>query len=249
MNNLSNNLLRTIKFSILIPAKQTLSWYIWYIERKLAGTDKKLVDDYFSKHQIIKLHIGCGSNILNGWLNTDLYSKDSQVNCLDATKPFSFNNDSFDYIYSEHMIEHITYIQGLQFLSECYRVLKPGGKIRIATPDLVFLIDLYKNDKSILQKDYIKWSIDKFIGAVTNYEDTFVINNFMRAWGHTFIYDEKVLHNSLGMMGFNGITKCALNESADEQLRYLENETRMPPGFLELESIIIEATKPIKSNT
>ncbi len=50
------------------------------------------------------------------------------------------------------MIEHTPYPQGFLMLSECYRILREGGIIRIITTNLAFLIDLYKNDKSDVQK-------------------------------------------------------------------------------------------------
>ena len=65
------------------------------------------------------------------------------------------------------MIEHITYPQGIFMMSECYRILKANGKIRISTPNLAFLIDLYNKDKSDLQQEYIKWATDQFIHSLT----------------------------------------------------------------------------------
>lgn len=66
----------------------------------------------------------------------------------------------------------------------------------------------------------------------------------MREWDHKLIYDEKVLRYSLENVGFVKIRKYNLMDSDDDHLRYLENESRMPAGFLKLESIILEATKP-----
>lgn len=109
------------------------------------------------------------------------------------------------------------------------------------------MIDLYGEPKSQLQMDYIKWATDAFVHAAPCYDATFVINNFVRDWGHLFIYDEKTLCLSLENAGFSNITKCDLNESADESLRNLENEQRMPKGFLKLESITLEATKLLAS--
>jgi predicted SAM-dependent methyltransferase len=57
----------------------------------------------------------------------------------------------FDYVFSEHMIEHVSYAEGLLMLRECLRVLKPGGRIRIATPSLEVLLDLYKPSKTPIQ--------------------------------------------------------------------------------------------------
>lgn len=209
----------------------------------MVGTDRKIIDKYFKSQKIRKLHIGCGENILKGWLNSDYHPISTQVLRLDATKPFPFKNDEFDYVFSEHLIEHITYPQGLQMLAECYRILKSSGKLRVATPDLLFLIELYRSDKSELQKEYIKCDTDKNIKYAPCYEDTFVINNLMRNWGHKFIYDEKTLRYSLEKVGFTRISKYELSDSDNEELRNLENVGRMPEGFLKLQSIVLEGTK------
>jgi predicted SAM-dependent methyltransferase len=59
---------------------------------------------------------------------------------LDATTPFPFDCGTFDYIYCEHMIEHISWQKGQTMLRECHRVLKPRGVMRIATPaDILFV--------------------------------------------------------------------------------------------------------------
>jgi predicted SAM-dependent methyltransferase len=214
-----------------------------YIVRKLARTDKKIIKDYANKTQVKKLHIGCGENILRGWLNSD-YLPPKRILHLDATKTYPFKNDEFDYIFSEHMLEHTNYLEGLQMLSECFRVLKPKGKIRISTPDLSFLIDLYRSDKSELQIKFVKYSTDQWIRYAPYYADTFVINNYMRFWGHKFIYDEKVLRDSLTRVGFIDINKFNVCESDDEALQNLENVSRLPSGLISLESLVLEGTKP-----
>jgi len=143
------------------------------------------------------------------------------------------------------MIEHIGYAQGRHMLSECCRVLKPGGKLRISTPDLSFFVQLYREKKGELERQYIKWMTDNFIPSATSYRDTFVINNSMRNWGHQFIYDEKVLREALEMAGFEAIRRCTLQQSNDVELDGLERELRMPNGILALETVVLEAVKPI----
>lgn len=214
--------------------------------RKFGLVDRQIIKKYLSRKYIRKLHIGCGNNILdNGWLNTDYYLYSDTIMYLDATQPFPLDNESFDYVFSEHMIEHISYPQGQMMLNECFRILKPNGRIRISTPDLSFLIDLYKEDKSYLQKEYIKWITDKRLKYASRYEDTFVINNFVRDWGHQFIYDEKTLRLSMVKAGFSSIVRCNLNESGDDLLRNLENEKRLPKDFLRLETFTLEGVKPM----
>ncbi len=214
---------------------------------RLTGIDTAIIQSYFAERKIRKLHIGCGENILDGWLNSDHFQHSSSILHLDATDVFPFANDMFDYIYSEHMIEHISYSHGLAMLKECHRVLRNNGTIRISTPNLQFVIDLYRDNKSELQMEYIKWATDTYIETAPYYDDTFVINNFVRCWGHAFIYDEKTLRSSLEKAGFAKIIRCDLNESEHETLRNLENERRLPKGFLELESVTLEGTKIFNS--
>jgi predicted SAM-dependent methyltransferase len=178
-----------------------------------------------------------------GWLNADLFPWSVRLLHLDATEPFPIGSVEIDYVFSEHMIEHISYSQGSHMLFECHRVMRDGGIIRVSTPNLAFLIDLYKEEKSALQKEYIKWETNQFIHFAPYEDATFVINNYVRDWGHQFIYDEKTLTASLERAGFRCVTRCELNESRHKALQSLENEDRMPAGFLKLETICLEATK------
>src|SRR5258706_15895978 len=84
-----------------------------------------------------KLHIGCGTLRFDGWVNIDLERRPGIVDIqLDATQPFPFEDNSCQFIYSEHFLEHLTVEQGLHFLRECHRLLIPGGALRIAMPSL-----------------------------------------------------------------------------------------------------------------
>lgn len=206
--------------------------------------DRDPVARYVAAHPVRKLHIGCGDNLLPGWLNADRHPFSDAVLPLDAARVFPLPDAGFDYVFSEHLIEHLEYRAGLFLLAECRRVLKPGGRIRVATPDLAFLMDLYRRDKSELQASYVEWATASFVPDAPFAADVFVINNFVRAWGHTFLYDEKVLRDSLLRAGFEDVVRCALGASSDPELCGLENESRMPPGFLRLESIVLEARRP-----
>jgi len=213
-------------------------------KRRLMRTDNKIMEDYSRKHRIAKLQLGCGGHIIDGWLNSDYNPTSASVLQLDATQPFPFKDGTFDYIFNEHLIEHISYPQGMRMLAECYRVLAPGGKIRISTPDLAFLVALYRNEKSELQKAYIAWATDTFIAHAPFYDEVFLINNFVKDWGHQFIYDEKTLRYALEKNRFSDVTQCDLNHSRDNALCNLENEGHMPRGFLQLETLVLEGTKP-----
>src|SRR5260221_172664 len=98
---------------------------------------------YLETHPIHKLQLGAGSNVLDGWFNTDMLPVPPTIFFLDCTKRFPFADATFHYVFSEHHLEHLSYREGLSMLRECCRVLRPDGKIRIATPDLEVLLGLY----------------------------------------------------------------------------------------------------------
>lgn len=220
---------------------------VFMASRRLRGVDRTIARTYLDSHAVRKLHIGSGSNLLDGWLNSDYFPKSPGVLHLDARGRFPFADGQFDYVFSEHMIEHIGYRDGAAMLKECFRVLRPGGRLRISTPDLAFLMNLRRDDRSELQNDYIRWSINKFLKGVPSADETFVINNFVRRWGHLFIYDEKALRAAFIEAGFDEVMRCNLNESQDPALRGLEHEARLPKGFLRLETMTLEGIKPPKS--
>jgi predicted SAM-dependent methyltransferase len=230
-------------FLLIRDILDVVKLFIYNAKRGFGLVDRETISAYIRGNKIRKLHIGCGDNVLDGWLNSNYYPATSNILHLDVTQPFPLSNDEVDYIFSEHMIEHISREDGLLMLNECFRVLKPDGKLRISTPNLLFLVELYKSDKSELQLEYIKWATDTFIPNVSAYEGAYVINNFVRDWGHSFIYDEKTLRLSLEKAGFTNITKCELNQSDSDVFRDLENESRLPAGFLKLETISLEGTK------
>jgi len=190
-----------------------------------------------------KIHLGCGEHRLPGWLNADAHPV-GEVMYLDVTRKFSFPDNTFDYAYSEHLIEHLGYKEGLCMLAECFRVLRPGGYLRIATPDVAVLFALCADNLSELQKQYLKWMVDTYMPAAA-YNGIFVLNYFFRHWEHRFLYDEKALRYSLEQAGFAAIVKCAVGLSRSPELGGLENQQRMPAGFLALETVVLEAMKPV----
>jgi predicted SAM-dependent methyltransferase len=216
--------------------------------------DDRITRSYLGTDGAKKLQIGCGRHFLPGWLNSDYHPKTRDVLHLDATRRLPFEDDAFDYVFSEHMIEHFDFPRGQELLRECHRVLAPGGVVRIATPDLAFLIDIYRpdeppeRDRYVVQSEFLGHFLETEIkdrerNAPRNY-DAFLINKFVRAWGHEFIYDEKTLRYAMETAGFGEVVRCDVMESPHEALRELEHVGRKPPGHLALESLVLEATKP-----
>ena len=76
-----------------------------------------------------KLNIGCGDTFINdiSWINIDIDSNSKDVISHNILKDIPFSNESFDFIYTSHFIEHIPLEKIDFFFRECSRVLKKRG--------------------------------------------------------------------------------------------------------------------------
>jgi len=81
----------------------------------------------------IKLNLGCGNHILDGWENYDLYPSEN-VKKLDLNRlPYPFPDNYADEILVSHVLEHL-YAPIYEAMLELHRILKPGGKLAVALP-------------------------------------------------------------------------------------------------------------------
>jgi len=204
-----------------------------------------VITDYLNSHTVKKLQLGASNNLLPEWLNTDISINHKSVVYLDATQRFPFNNDTFDYIVSEHMIEHVPYQAAQSMLRECYRVLQPSGRVRLATPDLRVLLALHNREKTDAQIRYIDWAITRFMPNVQECRDVFVINNFFHSWGHCFLYDHEMLQRALETAGFCRIQFYKPGTSDDSNLRNLEfhGKELQSEEINQFETIVVEGSK------
>lgn len=181
-----------------------------------------MVARYIKEHAVRKLQIGAHVCALPGWLNTDLYPQSVTDVSLDATKTFPLPDESFDYVFSEHQLEHISYSEGVEMLGECRRILRPGGKIRLAVPSLDRLVELVKPTRTDLQERYIRYSSQFFWPSVQNPGPCFAFNSAFMYWGHKFIYDKATLRYTLEATGFMQVQFFAPGASDDPSLTGIE---------------------------
>ena len=80
----------------------------------------------------MKLNIGCGKDVQEGYINIDLNSDDRRVLKLDLCKPLPFDTNSIDAILAIKVFEHLLNYQDT--FNECMRVLKPNGLLVINVP-------------------------------------------------------------------------------------------------------------------
>lgn len=173
----------------------------------------RLAQYYLDRERSTRLHVGCGAVKLEGWVNADIDPRAQLIINLRRRLPFPEN--ALDRIYSEHVLEHVSAEDGVAFLREAYRTLKPGGVMRVAMPDLDDLIDGYSNDWK--RFDWLHWPGHEFIQTRAE-----MLNIAFRWWGHLYLYNREELERRLREAGFSSITFCEHGESPHEDLRDLE---------------------------
>ena len=144
------------------------------------------------------------------------------------------------------MIEHVPWHSGRAMLKECNRILKPGGTIRVATPDLAVLLGLYRARAGSARRAVRPLDRRPVMPEPRAYKASFVINNAFRSWGHQFLYDAELLEMALREAGFAGIRRCAYGASADENLRGIESHGRNvgDQEMAAFETMVFEADRP-----
>lgn len=185
------------------------------------GRRRRQIRRYLTTTPVPKLHLGTGHNRLAGWLNTDR-DVDAEVVLLDATRPFPLPDGTVDYVFAEHLVEHLPYSDALRMLQESYRVLTPGGRVRLATPDLDSLVSLLRGDHGEVGARYATWLCESYFPEAHGPPATFAVNQVLRGWGHRFVYDEATLRATLEAVGFTDVERHPFGDSADPGLKGLE---------------------------
>lgn len=131
-----------------------------------------------------------------------------QVYYLDVTGRFPFPDGSFARAYSSHMLEHLYPDEAGRCVREIQRVLRPGGLLRLAVPDLDFLVTHYDPQNPAL-----------FLRGIFQGESR-ATHPRARHWWH---YNAHSLGELLQAAGFRDIRRCAYREGADPAVARLDN--------------------------
>lgn len=84
----------------------------------------------------LKLNLGCYDRKLHGWTNIDIRPEVNPDIVDDAFKLEKFESNTVDIIYCSHMLEHLTFTEAHMALVRWYDLLKDGGILRLAVPDM-----------------------------------------------------------------------------------------------------------------
>lgn len=148
----------------------------------------------------LKLHLACGPHIVDGWVNIDIL-KEKGIVVHDLREPLPYKDSHVDAIFHEHFIEHLSKTEAEAFLKDCYRVLKPGGVMRIGWPDLKKLINAYVFKKRTY-RDYVLPHIPNHRFG-ENWDEIF--SDCLFSWEHKYAYTVNHLKTVLADVGFRNV--------------------------------------------
>jgi predicted SAM-dependent methyltransferase len=104
----------------------------------------------------MKLNMGCGYNPLDGYLNLDSSRESAAERTMEA-HDLSFESCSVTEIKALQLIEHLGFFKTRFFLSECWRVLKPGGTLVLETPDIEKTFEVFLAGDRAVKEAALGW--------------------------------------------------------------------------------------------
>jgi hypothetical protein len=176
----------------------------------------------------VKLEVG-GVKKREGWLVTNVNA--TARHYMDATQTWPFEPGEVSHMYADNVIEHITLAAGRSMLAEAFRCLRPGGVIRLVTPDIRTHVEIYLSGANPTDSDAGKSYAA--LGEILEHPIDMVripIGSFGHHAG--YVYDFETLAAELIRAGFNSPVRCVLGESEHSELagldrRSLEGGTQM----------------------
>lgn len=159
----------------------------------------------------VKVNVGSHMQMFHyGWQNIDIIpdlAPWAQANGYnyrvhDVKQGMPFGTAAVDLLFASHFLEHLTYAEGLAFLKECRRVIRPDGCMRLAVPDAAKLCQAYGNVNNDGTWDLSEYNEinDECEKAKTQASK---LHALLYGGDHKSIYDEETLITTLSEAGFS----------------------------------------------
>lgn len=155
---------------------------------------------------------------------------------LDIASPLPFDDGCVEWVYAEHLIEHVPLPVAVGWLAEVRRILVPGGLVRLTTPDLRRYVEGYL-DGSFYASHARRLRMMK-IGPPMPERAAFMLNQVFYLYGHRWIYDHAELRHALTDAGFGP----AAIEPREFRSGGRPDVAELDISFRNDESIYVEAT-------
>ncbi|QQS15835.1 MAG: methyltransferase domain-containing protein [Candidatus Moraniibacteriota bacterium] len=175
-----------------------------------------------------KLHLGCGRIYIPGFIHIDLMDFDHIDYKIPADDLSVFDDDSVDLVYACHILEHFKRTEVKKVLQEWFRVLKPGGVLRLSVPGFEEIVAIYQKYGDL------KLVLGPLVGGQT------YLYNF-----HYMAFDFRFLSELLIEAGFKGVRRydwrktehAGIDDYSQAYIPHMDKEHGLPV------SLNVEAVK------
>lgn len=138
---------------------------------------------------LIRVHIGCGTVVLDGWFNVDERWFPHVHHVGGADRLGAIPDGAAEVVYASHVLEHVSHRATQATLEEWARVLAPDGEIFIAVPDFDRIVQRY------LERDR---RVGEIVGPLMGEQD-------YEANTHRAVFNRAALAEALERAGFSAV--------------------------------------------
>lgn len=188
-----------------------------------------------TRQRPVLVNLGSGPRGLDNrhWVNVDGFRDQNVHYLLDFGRALPFPDESVEGVFCEHVLEHFSLEDGEKLTKESYRILRPGGCLRVIVPDAERVLKRYFDspDEIVARRG---------VGTETPME---IVNLFFRQrYEHQFLYDWPTIQKMLLRAGFNAVFRSAFGQNGHCPAAVLDD-----PKY-EWESLYVEAVKTLPSS-
>lgn len=220
--------------------------------------------DSYTPPSGLLVHVGCGPVTPEEWINLDaswnllaarvpglrrfmsavgLISAEAaqhawadHIRHCDVTRGLPFHDAEAAAVYASHVLEHLTQRQARELVREAYRVLKPGGVLRIVVPDLERLARLYLQERANgAGNDNAANEFMEHLRTCPDYSRSALPLKLYRVYldtlSHKWMYDTASLTALMAETGFTGLRRCTYLDSRIPMVAGVERQERFEDGI------------------
>lgn len=163
------------------------------------------------RREAIKLHLGCGEEKREGWINIDINKKVDPDLAADVKNLGMFTDGSVDEIECCHLFEHLTYPEAVKAMKEWHRILKQGGRLYLELPNLERCVEiLYRKEGP----DAERLSMIGLYGYPPD-----ILKGGMHMV-HKYSWTPEALSSELKKIGFSAVKEASVTQTWREATKY-----------------------------